>query len=120
VIPNPEKIFCVGLNYKTHVAEMKRPDSEHPAIFVRFADSLTAHGAPLPKPKATNRFDYEGELAIIIGKGGRNISQADALHHIAGYACLMTVLQGIGNGILTNGHREKLSREWPLWPIYEV
>ena len=87
VIPNPGKIFCVGLNYKTHVAEMKRPDSEYPAIFVRFADSLTAHDAPLPKPKATNRFDFEGELAVIIGKGGRNISQADSWSHIAGYAC---------------------------------
>ena len=87
VIPNPSKVFCVGLNYKTHVAEMKRPDSEHPAIFTRFADSLSAHGAPLPKPSTTNRFDFEGELAVIVGKGGRRISQADAFEHIAGYAC---------------------------------
>jgi 2-keto-4-pentenoate hydratase/2-oxohepta-3-ene-1,7-dioic acid hydratase in catechol pathway len=87
VIANPSKIFCVGLNYKTHVAEMKRADSEHPAIFTRFADSLTAHGAPLVRPKATQRFDFEGELAVIIGQGGRNISQADAWQHIAGYAC---------------------------------
>lgn len=87
VIPNPGKVFCVGLNYKTHVAEMKRADSEHPAIFIRFPDSLSAHGADLPKPVATNRFDFEGELAVIIGKGGRNISQADAWEHIAGYAC---------------------------------
>ena len=87
VIANPGKIFCVGLNYKTHVAEMKRADSEHPAIFTRFADSLTAHGAPLVRPKATQRFDFEGELAVIIGQGGRNISQADAWQHIAGYAC---------------------------------
>jgi 2-keto-4-pentenoate hydratase/2-oxohepta-3-ene-1,7-dioic acid hydratase in catechol pathway len=87
VIGNPGKIFCVGLNYKTHVAEMKRADSEHPAIFTRFADSLTAHGAPLVRPKATQRFDFEGELAVIIGQGGRNISQADAWQHIAGYAC---------------------------------
>lgn len=87
VIPNPGKILCVGLNYKTHVAEMKRADSEYPAIFVRFADSLTAHGAPLPRPAATQRFDFEGELALIIGQGGRNISQADAWNHIAGYAC---------------------------------
>lgn len=87
VIPNPGKVFCVGLNYKTHVAEMKRADSEYPAIFTRFADSLSAHGAPLPKPSTTNRFDFEGELAVIIGKGGRRISQADAFEHIAGYAC---------------------------------
>jgi 2-keto-4-pentenoate hydratase/2-oxohepta-3-ene-1,7-dioic acid hydratase in catechol pathway len=87
VIPNPSKIFCIGLNYKTHVAETKRADSEYPAIFTRFADSLTAHNAPLPRPKETQRFDFEGELAVIIGKGGRNISQAQALDHIAGYAC---------------------------------
>lgn len=87
VIPNPGKVFCVGLNYKSHVAEMKRADSEHPAIFTRFADSLSAHGAPLPKPLATQRFDFEGELAVIIGKSGRNIAQAQAWDHIAGYAC---------------------------------
>ncbi len=87
VIPNPGKVFCVGLNYKSHVAEMKRADSEHPAIFTRFADSLSAHGALLPKPAATTRFDFEGELAVIIGKGGRRISQAQAFEHIAGYAC---------------------------------
>jgi 2-keto-4-pentenoate hydratase/2-oxohepta-3-ene-1,7-dioic acid hydratase in catechol pathway len=87
VVPNPGKVFCVGLNYKTHVAETKRADSEYPSIFTRFADSLSAHGAPLPKPLQTERFDFEGELAVIIGKGGRHIAQADALEHIAGYAC---------------------------------
>ena len=87
VIPNPGKVFCVGLNYKTHVAEMKRADSEHPAIFTRFADSLNAHGAPLPKPSSTRRFDFEGELAVIIGRAGRRISQAQSWDHIAGYAC---------------------------------
>lgn len=87
VIPNPGKVFCVGLNYKSHVAEMKRADSEYPAIFTRFADSLTAHGAPLPKPANTQRFDFEGELAVIMGQGGRSIAQADAFKHIAGYAC---------------------------------
>ena len=87
VTPNPGKILCVGLNYKSHVAETKRADSEHPSIFIRFVDSLSAHNAPLPRPATTTRFDFEGELAIIIGKGGRNIKQADAFDHIAGYAC---------------------------------
>lgn len=87
VIANPGKVLCVGLNYKSHVAETKRPDADKPAIFVRFADSLTADGAPLVRPTVTERFDYEGELAVVIGRGGRNISQADALDHIAGYAC---------------------------------
>jgi 2-keto-4-pentenoate hydratase/2-oxohepta-3-ene-1,7-dioic acid hydratase in catechol pathway len=87
VIPNPGKVFCVGLNYKTHVAETKRADSGYPAIFTRFNDSLSAHNAPLPHPQETTRFDFEGELAVIIGKGGRNIARADAFDHIAGYAC---------------------------------
>lgn len=87
VIPNPGKIFCVGLNYKNHVVEMKRADTEHPAIFVRFADSLGAHDQPLLKPKQTNCFDYEGELAVVIGKGGQNITQEYSWNHIAGYAC---------------------------------
>ena len=87
VIPNPSKIFCVGLNYKSHVAETKRSDSEYPAIFTRFVDSLSAHNAPLPHPQETTRFDFEAELAVIIGQGGRNIKQAQAFDHIAGYAC---------------------------------
>lgn len=87
VIPHPGKILCVGLNYKSHVAETKRPDADKPAIFVRFADTLVADGAQLVKPGVTNCFDYEGELAVVIGRGGRNISQADAFDHVAGYAC---------------------------------
>ena len=87
VVPNPGKIFCVGLNYKSHVAETKRADSAYPSIFTRFADSLSAHNAPMPRPNETQRFDFEGELAVIIGKGGRHITQADAMAHIAGYAC---------------------------------
>ncbi|NML18250.1 fumarylacetoacetate hydrolase family protein [Azohydromonas caseinilytica] len=87
VIPAPGKIFCVGLNYKTHVAEMKRADADYPAIFVRFADSLIAAGDTMLRPSFSERFDYEGELAIVIGKGGRHIAQADAFDHIAGYAC---------------------------------
>jgi 2-keto-4-pentenoate hydratase/2-oxohepta-3-ene-1,7-dioic acid hydratase in catechol pathway len=102
VIPNPGKTLCVGLNYKSHVAETKRPDADKPAIFVRFPDSLTAHEAPLLRPASTERFDYEGELAIIIGKGGRNISQADAFEHIAGYACF-------NDGTRTSGPPVKIS-----------
>jgi 2-keto-4-pentenoate hydratase/2-oxohepta-3-ene-1,7-dioic acid hydratase in catechol pathway len=87
-LANPRKIFCVGLNYKSHVAETKRPDAEHPAIFVRFADSLIADGAPLRYPSGkSEKFDFEGELAVVIGKGGADIAEADAMAHIGGYAC---------------------------------
>ncbi|MBL4599536.1 MAG: fumarylacetoacetate hydrolase family protein [Rhizobiaceae bacterium] len=87
VIPNPGKILCVGLNYETHRAETKRPDAKYPTMFPRYADSQVAHGHPLIKPRVSERFDYEGELAVIIGQGGRNIDEADAMDHVAGYAC---------------------------------
>lgn len=87
VIPNPNKILCIGLNYETHRAETKRPDAKYPTIFTRFADSQVADGQPLIIPHVSERFDYEGELAIIIGQGGRYIEEADAMQHVAGYAC---------------------------------
>ena len=87
VIPDPEKIMCVGLNYVEHKKETGRPDVDNPTIFTRFADSQVAHMQPLIKPDNSDRFDYEAEMAIIIGKGGRFISEDEALIHIAGYAC---------------------------------
>jgi 2-keto-4-pentenoate hydratase/2-oxohepta-3-ene-1,7-dioic acid hydratase in catechol pathway len=87
VLPNPGKFICVGLNYKTHVAETKRDDSAYPSLFVRFTDSLAAHGDVVLRPSFSERFDWEGELAVVIGKGGRAISQAQAFDHVAGYAC---------------------------------
>ena len=85
-LPNPTKILCVGLNYATHVAETGREQKEYPAIFHRWADTLVAEGAPLVCPPESIRFDYEGELAVIIGKGGRRIAKADAMAHVAGFA----------------------------------
>jgi 2-keto-4-pentenoate hydratase/2-oxohepta-3-ene-1,7-dioic acid hydratase in catechol pathway len=87
VIPNPGKILCVGLNYAEHVRETGRELTEKPAIFTRFADSQVGHGHDLIRPTESVRFDYEGEIAIVIGKGGRRISEADSWNHIAGYSC---------------------------------
>lgn len=86
VVPNPGKILCVGLNYATHVAETGREQKQHPAIFTRWADTLVADGAPLVRPRESSRFDYEGELALVIGKGGRRIPAGNALRHVAGYS----------------------------------
>ena len=86
VLPNPAKILCVGLNYATHVAETGREQKEHPAIFHRWADTLVAEGAPLVCPPESTRFDYEGELAVIVGKGGRRIAKDQAMAHVAGFA----------------------------------
>ncbi|MGI4877874.1 MAG: fumarylacetoacetate hydrolase family protein [Janthinobacterium lividum] len=86
VIPRPGKIICVGLNYATHVAETGREQKEYPAIFTRWADTLVAHGQPLIRPSQTKRFDYEGELAVIIGRRGRRIPRVQAHAYIAGYS----------------------------------
>ena len=87
VIPNPEKILCVGLNYVSHRTETKRPETRYPSIFTRFADTQVGHEAPVLRPSFSTAFDYEGELAVIIGRGGRFISEQDVGAHIAGYSC---------------------------------
>ena len=87
-VPAPGKILCVGLNYGRHVAEAGRDLPAHPSMFVRFADSVVGHREPVWKPRASDRFDYEGELAVVIGRGGRHIAAQDALSHVAGYTCM--------------------------------
>lgn len=87
VIPNPDKIICVGLNYHAHIEETGREETPNPVLFARYAGSQIGHDAPLLKPLESDQFDYEGELAVIIGKQGRRISEADALEYVAGYAC---------------------------------
>jgi 2-keto-4-pentenoate hydratase/2-oxohepta-3-ene-1,7-dioic acid hydratase in catechol pathway len=87
VIPNPDKILCIGLNYETHRKETGRSEVENPTVFGRFANSQTAHLANIIRPRVSKDLDYEGELAVIIGKPGRYIARAAAWDHIAGYAC---------------------------------
>lgn len=87
VIPNPDKILCVGLNYEMHRKETGRAEVDTPTIFARFANSQTGHLANIIRPRVSHELDFEGELAIIIGKAGRYISKSDAWSHIAGYAC---------------------------------
>jgi 2-keto-4-pentenoate hydratase/2-oxohepta-3-ene-1,7-dioic acid hydratase in catechol pathway len=86
-VANPGKIFCVGINYADHRAETGRSATDYPTIFTRFADTQVATGQPLIRPRASEQFDYEGELAVIIGKAGRAIPEAQALDHVAGYSC---------------------------------
>lgn len=87
VIDKPGKILCVGLNYEDHRRETGRAVVANPTIFTRFADSQAAHDAAILMPAVSDRLDYEGELAVIIGKGGRNIPAAQAMEHVAGYSC---------------------------------
>lgn len=86
-IPNPDKILCVGLNYMSHIKETGREKPKYPSIFTRYPSSVLGHGVPLVRPKASEKFDYEGELALVIGKPGRHIAPENAWDHIAGYAC---------------------------------
>lgn len=87
VIPNPDKIICVGLNYHTHIEETGREETTFPVLFARYSGSQVGQGGALIKPLESDMFDYEGEVAVIIGKEGRRISEDAALDHVAGYAC---------------------------------
>jgi len=89
VIPQPGKILCAGINYRSHAAEMARELPKQPSMFIRFADTLVGHGGELIRPKVSDHFDFEGELALVIGKGGRHIAAERALEHVAGYTCFV-------------------------------
>jgi 2-keto-4-pentenoate hydratase/2-oxohepta-3-ene-1,7-dioic acid hydratase in catechol pathway len=85
-LPNPDKIICIGLNYLSHIKETGREKPKYPSIFTRYPSSVLGHDVPLIRPKVSEKFDYEGELAVIIGKEGRHIAEADAWDYVGGYA----------------------------------
>ena len=87
VIPNPGKIVCVGLNYEEHRQETGRDKTEQPALFLRLAESQVGHKQPILRPRESKNLDYEAEIALVIGRAGRRISQKDSWNHIAGYSC---------------------------------
>lgn len=87
VIPNPSKILCAGLNYRSHVAETGRDMPTKPSMFSRFADTLLGHEGTMICPSVSEQFDYEGELAVIIGRPGRHVPVERALDYVAGYTC---------------------------------
>jgi 2-keto-4-pentenoate hydratase/2-oxohepta-3-ene-1,7-dioic acid hydratase in catechol pathway len=86
VIPAPGKIFCVGHNYEAHRIETQRDPTQHPLLFMRVAESQTAHRQSILMPAESSQLDYEGEIAVVIGKAGRRIREADAWEHVAGYS----------------------------------
>ena len=92
VIPDPQHFYCVGTNYADHLKEVQdagiaRPTPKAPALFTRFPETLAAHDQAILAPRVSDSLDYEGELAVVIGRGGRSIDEAQALEHVAGYAC---------------------------------
>ena len=86
VITDPGKIICIGHNYEEHRVETERDKTENPTVFLRVADSQTGHLQPLLMPPESDHFDYEGEIAVVIGKGGRRIARDQAWEHVAGYS----------------------------------
>jgi 2-keto-4-pentenoate hydratase/2-oxohepta-3-ene-1,7-dioic acid hydratase in catechol pathway len=87
VVPNPDKILCIGLNYEEHRRETGRSVVAYPTVFARFANSQTGHLHGIPLTPLSTQLDYEGELAVVIGRSGRYISENEASSHVAGYAC---------------------------------
>jgi len=86
-IPYSNKIFCVGLNYLDHQDETGHAPTAYPTIFSRFSDSQCAHGSPMMMPECSTEFDFEAELAVVIGRPAYKVSESDALKHVAGYSC---------------------------------
>lgn len=85
-LPAPPKIICVGLNYIDHASESPYEKPDYPVLFLRVSTSLVGHGQPMIRPTCSEQFDYEGELAAVIGTGGRHIPKETALDHVAGYS----------------------------------
>lgn len=86
VITQPGKIFCVGHNYEAHRIETARDKTQFPLLFMRVTESQTAHLQPILQPRESTQLDYEGEIAVVIGKAGRRIREEDAWEHVAGYS----------------------------------
>jgi len=87
-IPDAGKIICIGMNYRAHINEMGREPPRYPAFFLRFNDSLVGHGQPIIRPRLSEKYDWEGELAVVIGRPARHVARADALDYVAGYTIL--------------------------------
>lgn len=104
-IARPGKFVCVGLNYAAHAREGGHEIPEYPSLFVRWPSSLIAAQSQVVRPKASDQLDYEGELAIVIGKGGRHIGEADALDHVFGYT--------IFNDVSVRAYQRKTSQWTP-------
>ena len=89
VIPDPELITCAGINYRSHASETGRDIPKQPSMFIRRTNTLVGHEGELIRPTLSQQFDFEGELAVVIGRGGRHIKTEHALQHVAGYTCFV-------------------------------
>jgi acylpyruvate hydrolase len=85
-IARPGKIICIGLNYRDHAAESNQPVPEYPTVFAKYSTCVIGPGESIVIPRVTSQVDYEGELAVVIGRRARDVAEADALSYVAGYA----------------------------------
>lgn len=99
---DPPRIFCIGRNYAEHAKEGKAEVPDFPMIFLKPTSSLTGHAQPILVPHSTQKVDWEGEIAVVIGTGGRDIPEADALRHVAGYT--------IGNDVTARDWQRRTSQ----------
>jgi 2-keto-4-pentenoate hydratase/2-oxohepta-3-ene-1,7-dioic acid hydratase in catechol pathway len=84
-LPHPDKIMCIGLNYRDHALENNRAIPTEPVLFAKYLNTLIGHGAPIRLPRVSKKVDYEAELVVVVGKKGRNVPEADAMSFVAGY-----------------------------------
>src|SRR5690606_1879021 len=113
VIPNPDKILCVGLNYEDHAPESGSAIPNEPVILNKPRTALCAHRDPIQLPRASRQVDYEAELVVVIGKQGRHISQQDAWDYVAGVTC--------GHDVSARDwQKDKPERQWLLGKSFDT
>ncbi len=112
-IPDPQKVLCVGLNYADHARESGMQPPAEPVYFNKFPTAVAAHEQTVMLPKVSTQVDYEAELVVVIGRGGRNIAEADALKHVAGYC--------VGNDVSARDWQlEKPGKQWLLGKSFDT
>ena len=110
-IPNPGKILCIGLNYADHAAESGQPLPDYPIVFSKYSNTVIGSGEAIILPRVTDKVDYEAELGFVIGVGGRHISEADALDHVAGYMPI--------NDVSARDYQERVS-QWTMGKSFDT
>jgi 2-keto-4-pentenoate hydratase/2-oxohepta-3-ene-1,7-dioic acid hydratase in catechol pathway len=112
-VHDPQKVVCVGLNYRDHAAESKMPIPKEPVLFSKFPSALIGHGEPIVVPKVSSKVDYEAELVIVIGRRGRAIPEAKAIDHVAGYA--------VGHDVSARDWQlEKDGKQWMVGKTFDT
>jgi 2-keto-4-pentenoate hydratase/2-oxohepta-3-ene-1,7-dioic acid hydratase in catechol pathway len=112
-VHDPQKIVCVGLNYRDHAIESKMPIPKEPVLFSKFPSALIGHGEPIVVPKVSTKVDYEAELVVVIGKRGRHIPEAAAMNHVAGYS--------VGHDVSARDWQlEKDGKQWMVGKTFDT